>query len=213
MLLLSGRAVKPGHPEPPRGSVPGESRFMVTPWRVLILFQRTKSQPCPGCPGWCIRRYQSRCKGALPSLGIGRNLYGCAGSRLGRLCGLRPHEGGAEPPCLEVVVQGPISPPLFGCRCLRLWLTCFNRWWRGKAEGLWRYRRLVAHELILSGQLRRCPLCQGDVWGKGERDLLKQIKDVEQSLPFPLLRFECNNGSDFLIIRCRYGDLFGKIEL
>jgi hypothetical protein len=39
---------------------------------------------------------------------------------------------------------------------------------------------------------------QRAVWGKGERDVLEQIKDVEQSLPFPLLGFDCDNGSEFL---------------
>jgi hypothetical protein len=36
------------------------------------------------------------------------------------------------------------------------------------------------------------------VWGKGERDVLRQIQDVEDSLPFPLLGFDCDNGSEFL---------------
>jgi hypothetical protein len=36
------------------------------------------------------------------------------------------------------------------------------------------------------------------VWGKGETDVLKQIQDVEDSLPFPLLGFDCDNGSEFL---------------
>lgn len=39
---------------------------------------------------------------------------------------------------------------------------------------------------------------QRAVWGKGETGILKQIKDVEQSLPFPLLGFDCDNGSEFL---------------
>lgn len=39
---------------------------------------------------------------------------------------------------------------------------------------------------------------QRAVWGKGERGVLEQIKDVEQSLPFPLLGFDCDNGSEFL---------------
>jgi hypothetical protein len=39
---------------------------------------------------------------------------------------------------------------------------------------------------------------QRAVWGKGETGVLEQIKDVEQSLPFPLLGFDCDNGSEFL---------------
>jgi hypothetical protein len=39
---------------------------------------------------------------------------------------------------------------------------------------------------------------QRAVWGKGETDVLKQIRDVEDSLPFPLLGFDCDNGSEFL---------------
>jgi hypothetical protein len=32
----------------------------------------------------------------------------------------------------------------------------------------------------------------------GERVVLEQIKDVEKSLPFPLLGFDSDNGSEFL---------------
>jgi len=39
---------------------------------------------------------------------------------------------------------------------------------------------------------------QRAVWGKGETDVLQQIKDLEKSLPFPLLGFDCDNGSEFL---------------
>jgi hypothetical protein len=39
---------------------------------------------------------------------------------------------------------------------------------------------------------------QRAVWGKGETGVLEQINDVEQSLPFPLLGFDCDNGSEFL---------------
>jgi hypothetical protein len=39
---------------------------------------------------------------------------------------------------------------------------------------------------------------QRAVWGKGESDVLEQIKDIESSLPFPLLGFDCDNGSEFL---------------
>jgi hypothetical protein len=39
---------------------------------------------------------------------------------------------------------------------------------------------------------------QRAVWGKGETDILKQIKHIEISLPFPLLGFDCDNGSEFL---------------
>lgn len=39
---------------------------------------------------------------------------------------------------------------------------------------------------------------QRAVWGKGERGVLEQIKDVELFLPFPLLGFDCDNGGEFL---------------
>lgn len=39
---------------------------------------------------------------------------------------------------------------------------------------------------------------QRAVWGKGETGVLEQIKDVEESLPFTLLGFDCDNGSEFL---------------
>jgi hypothetical protein len=39
---------------------------------------------------------------------------------------------------------------------------------------------------------------QRAVWGKGERDVLKQIRDVEDSLPFPILGFDSDNGNEFL---------------
>ena len=39
---------------------------------------------------------------------------------------------------------------------------------------------------------------QRAVWGKGETEVLEQIKDIEASLPFPLLGFDSDNGSEFL---------------
>jgi hypothetical protein len=39
---------------------------------------------------------------------------------------------------------------------------------------------------------------QRAVWGKGESGVLQQIQDIEASLPFPLLGFDCDNGSEFL---------------
>ena len=36
---------------------------------------------------------------------------------------------------------------------------------------------------------------QRAVWGKGETDVLEQIKQIEKSLPFPLLGFDSDNGS------------------
>jgi hypothetical protein len=39
---------------------------------------------------------------------------------------------------------------------------------------------------------------QRAVWGKGEMGVLEQIKDLEDSLPFLLLGFDCDNGSEFL---------------
>lgn len=35
-------------------------------------------------------------------------------------------------------------------------------------------------------------------WCKGEAGIVEQIKDVEKSLPFALLGFDCDNGSEFL---------------
>jgi hypothetical protein len=39
---------------------------------------------------------------------------------------------------------------------------------------------------------------QRAVWGKGETGVLDQIRQIEQSLPFPLLGFDSDNGSEFL---------------
>lgn len=39
---------------------------------------------------------------------------------------------------------------------------------------------------------------QRAVWGKGEAGVLEQIKDVEKMLPFPMLGFDSDNGSEFL---------------
>jgi hypothetical protein len=39
---------------------------------------------------------------------------------------------------------------------------------------------------------------QRAVWGKGETGVLEQIKNIEKSLPFPLLGFDCDNGGEFL---------------
>jgi hypothetical protein len=39
---------------------------------------------------------------------------------------------------------------------------------------------------------------QRAVWGKGETDVLAQIKDVEASLPFELRGFDSDNGGEFL---------------
>jgi hypothetical protein len=39
---------------------------------------------------------------------------------------------------------------------------------------------------------------QRAVWGKGESGVLDQIKYIEKALPFPLLGFDCDNGSEFL---------------
>lgn len=39
---------------------------------------------------------------------------------------------------------------------------------------------------------------QRAVWGKGETGVLEQIKDVESLLPFTLLGFDSDNGSEFL---------------
>lgn len=39
---------------------------------------------------------------------------------------------------------------------------------------------------------------QRAVWGKGQKATLEQIKDIEESLPFPLLGFDADNGGEFL---------------
>ncbi len=39
---------------------------------------------------------------------------------------------------------------------------------------------------------------QRAVFGKGEAGVLKQTKDVENMLPFPLLGFDSDNGNEFL---------------
>jgi hypothetical protein len=39
---------------------------------------------------------------------------------------------------------------------------------------------------------------QRAVWGKNYQDVIEQIKDIERSLPFPLLGFDADNGSEFL---------------
>lgn len=39
---------------------------------------------------------------------------------------------------------------------------------------------------------------QRAVWGRGETAVLQQIRHIEQSLPFPLIGFDCDNGSEFL---------------
>jgi hypothetical protein len=39
---------------------------------------------------------------------------------------------------------------------------------------------------------------QRAVWGKNYQGVIDQIKDIEQSLPFPILGFDADNGSEFL---------------
>lgn len=39
---------------------------------------------------------------------------------------------------------------------------------------------------------------QRAVWGKGEAGVVEEVKDVEESLPFPLLGFDCDNGGEFI---------------
>ncbi|MEK6732639.1 MAG: integrase [Candidatus Omnitrophota bacterium] len=39
---------------------------------------------------------------------------------------------------------------------------------------------------------------QRAVWQKGEVGVVEQIKNMESNLPFPLLGFDCDNGSEFL---------------
>jgi hypothetical protein len=39
---------------------------------------------------------------------------------------------------------------------------------------------------------------QRAVWGKGETGVLEQIQQVENTFPFPILGFDCDNGGEFL---------------
>lgn len=39
---------------------------------------------------------------------------------------------------------------------------------------------------------------QRAVWGKNHQDVITQIKDIERRLPFPILGFDVDNGSEFL---------------
>jgi hypothetical protein len=39
---------------------------------------------------------------------------------------------------------------------------------------------------------------QRAVWGKGEQGVKKVVESMEKTLPFPLLGFDCDNGSEFL---------------
>ena len=36
------------------------------------------------------------------------------------------------------------------------------------------------------------------VWGRGSQGVLRQIEDIEQGIAFPILGFDCDNGSEFL---------------
>jgi hypothetical protein len=36
------------------------------------------------------------------------------------------------------------------------------------------------------------------VWNKGSHDVIEQVKDIERTVPFALLGFDCDNGSEFL---------------
>jgi len=46
---------------------------------------------------------------------------------------------------------------------------------------------------------------QRAVWGKGETDVLEQIKDVEASLPFELKGFDSDNGGEFIFLTFKQG--------
>lgn len=39
---------------------------------------------------------------------------------------------------------------------------------------------------------------QRATYGKGQRDIAEKIKDIEASLPFPILGFDCDNGNELL---------------
>jgi len=56
---------------------------------------------------------------------------------------------------------------------------------------------LFAHT-VDTVDIATCWTEQRAVYGKGEHDVLKQVKDIELSLPFPILGFDCDNGSEFL---------------
>ena len=36
------------------------------------------------------------------------------------------------------------------------------------------------------------------VWGKGSQGVLREIEDIERNIVFPILGFDCDNGSEFL---------------
>ncbi|HTP65591.1 MAG TPA: ISNCY family transposase [Geobacteraceae bacterium] len=36
------------------------------------------------------------------------------------------------------------------------------------------------------------------IWGRGSQGVLREIKDIEQMIVFPILGFDCDNGSEFL---------------
>lgn len=36
------------------------------------------------------------------------------------------------------------------------------------------------------------------IWGKGAQGVIEQVEDIEKTLPFKLLGFDCDNGSEFL---------------
>lgn len=39
---------------------------------------------------------------------------------------------------------------------------------------------------------------QRAAWGKSQDAVIEQIKDIENSMPFPILGFDCDNGSEFI---------------
>ncbi|MFQ6608108.1 MAG: hypothetical protein ACE5EE_06170 [Fidelibacterota bacterium] len=39
---------------------------------------------------------------------------------------------------------------------------------------------------------------QRAVWGRGEKGVFGAVEDIEKELPFPILGFDCDNGSEFL---------------
>ena len=39
---------------------------------------------------------------------------------------------------------------------------------------------------------------QRAIWGKGERGVIQAIQNIENTLPFPIRGFDCDNGSEFL---------------
>lgn len=53
------------------------------------------------------------------------------------------------------------------------------------------------YTLVLT-DIHTCWTEQRAVWNKGQAGVFAAIRDIEEELPFPLLGFDCDNGSEFL---------------